>query len=117
MAQVNTQVEVRKGKNPKRPLVPVVIGKVFKKLQAGSSEQNGNQVHLAVQNRKTKNRHSTMCGVIAVHSLGNFFREEGKTYCSYSKQSFVIYVNQKCSQDDVLEEGSVFVQMGSDEHS
>ena len=54
MAQVNTQVEVRKGKNPKRPLVPVVKEKVFKKLQAGSSEQNGNQVHLAVPDRKAK---------------------------------------------------------------
>ena len=43
MAGVNTQVEVGKGKNPKEPLVPVVKGKTFKKVQAGSSRQSGNQ--------------------------------------------------------------------------
>ena len=43
MAGVNTQGEVGKGKNPKEPLVPVVNGKTFKKVQAGSSRQNGNQ--------------------------------------------------------------------------
>ena len=117
MAQVNTQVEVRKGKNPKKAtsssghrkglqeIASWVIRTKWKPSSPGSSKQ------------KSQNRHSTMCGVITVHSLGDFFREEGKTYCSYSKQIFVIYVNQKCSQDDVLEEGSVFVQMGSGEHS
>ena len=43
MAGVNTQVEVGRGKNPKEPLVPVVKGKTFKKVQAGSSRQMGNQ--------------------------------------------------------------------------
>ena len=108
MAGVNTQVEVRRGKNPKEPLVPVVKGRTFKKVQAGSSRQIGNQgSSKQIKQNKNKNRHSTICGVVAVHSLGSFFHEERKKYCSYSKQSLVIYVNQKCSQDDVLEEGSV----------
>ena len=106
MARVNTQVEVRKGKNPKRPLVPVVIGKVFRKLQAGSSEQNGNQVHLAVQNRKTKNRHSTMCGVIAVHPLGNFSARRGRNTAAtqskaWSSMSIKNALRMMCSKKDL----------------
>ena len=103
MAGVNTQVEVRKGKNPKRPLVPVVIGKVFKKVQAGSSKQNGNQVHLAVQNRK---KHSTMCGVIAVHPLGSFSARRGRNTAAtqskaWSSMSIKNALRMMCSKKDL----------------
>ena len=103
MAGVNTQVEVGKGKNPKKPLVPVVIGKVFKKVQAGSSRQNGNQ---GSSKQKNKNRHSTMCGVIAAHPLGSFSARRGRNTAAtqskaWSSMSIKNALRMMCSKKDL----------------
>ena len=51
-----------------------------------------------------------------MHPLGIFSRE-GRSIAATQNKGLFIKVNQKCSQGDVLEEESDFVQMGSGEHS